>query len=89
VAGELGLQAIYLAQLPSRLAGTLITGGLVNMMFFNFNDRDARLSEISRGWVMGKNARPLFGARWAEMLDEPLVEVRRRYRIVDPARSVS
>lgn len=79
VAGELGLQAFYVAQLPGRLAPALVAGGLVNMILFDFGARDARMRAIVRGWLLGKRARPLFGGRWAELWEEPLDEVRRRY----------
>ena len=83
VAGELGLQAFYLAQLPTRLAGILLSGGLINMMMYNFHDRDRRMTAIASGWMMGKNARPLFGVDWREMWGEQLSDVRARY-LVDP-----
>jgi ubiquinone biosynthesis protein Coq4 len=83
VAGELGLQAFYLAQLPTRLAGILLSGGLINMMMWNFEDRDRRMTAIARGWTMGKNARPLFGIDWRSLWSERLSDVQARYR-VDP-----
>jgi ubiquinone biosynthesis protein Coq4 len=83
VAGELGLQAFYLAQLPTRLAGILLSGGLINMMMYNFDDRDRRMTAIAKGWTMGKNARPLFGIDWRLLWGETLADVRARY-LVDP-----
>ena len=41
------------------------------------------MTAISRGWTMGKNARPLFGIDWRSLWSEPLAEVQARYR-VDP-----
>ncbi len=81
VAGELGLQAFYLAQLPTRLAGILLSGGLVNMMMGNFEDRDRRMTAIARGWTMGKHARPLFGIDWRSLWSEPLSTLQARYRV--------
>jgi ubiquinone biosynthesis protein Coq4 len=43
------------------------------MAFFAFEDRDRRLAALTRGWNLGKAARPLFGVRWAE----PIGYVRR------------
>ena len=88
VAGELGLQAFYLAQLPTRLAGILLSGGLINMMMYNFEDRDRRMTAIAKGWTMGKAARPLFGVDWRAIWSERLADVRARYRVepaLDPA----
>jgi len=81
VAGELGLQAFYVAQIPGRLAPALVAGGLVNMVLFELGERDARMRAIVRGWLLGKRARYLFGARWAEMWGQPLEEVRRLFAI--------
>lgn len=77
VAGELGLQAFYLAQFRAPLAAMLLTVGMVNTLFYAMDDRDARMRAISRGWILGKRARSLFGYRWAERLERPLAEVRR------------
>jgi ubiquinone biosynthesis protein Coq4 len=77
VAGELGLQAFGLAQFPSRLAAVLIAGGLLHAALSDFDDRDARMGEIVRGWLMGKRAQKLFGVRWAEMWERPIEDVRR------------
>jgi len=79
VAGELGLQAFYLAQFPARLSAALVAGGILNALFFDFSDRDARMRSIVRGWLLGKRARPIFGVPWAELWATPLEEVRRRF----------
>ncbi|MDQ3033948.1 MAG: Coq4 family protein [Myxococcota bacterium] len=77
VAGELGLQAFYLAQFRAPLAAMLLAIGMVNTLFFAMDDRDARMRSIVRGWLLGKRARSLFGYRWAERFDRPLADVRR------------
>lgn len=77
VAGELGLQAFYLAQFRAPLAAMLLTVGMANTLFYAMDDRDARMRAIARGWILGKRARSLFGYRWAERLERPLAEVRR------------
>jgi len=77
VAGELGLQAFGLAQFPSRLGALLIAGGLLHAAISRFDDRDARMREIVRGWLLGKRARKLFGMRWGEMWSRPIDEIRR------------
>ena len=81
VAGELGLQAFYFAQIPSRLAGTLLTGGLINMMLWNFDDRERRVEAIARGWTMGRKAKLLLGVRWNELWNEDLGELRARFGV--------
>lgn len=77
VAGELGLQAFYLAQFRAPLAAMLLTVGMMNTLFYAMDDRDARMRAIARGWLLGKRARSLFGYRWAERFERSLAEVRR------------
>lgn len=78
VAGELGLQAFYQAQLPGKLPAAILASGFLNTLLFNFGDRDRRVGEIARGWLLGRRSRPLFGVRWDDYLALPLDEVRRR-----------
>ena len=83
VAGELGLQAFYLAQFQAPLSALLLMVGFANTLFYGMEDRDRRMRAIVRGWLIGKRAEPFFGVRWADMWATPLLEVRRRLR-VDP-----
>jgi ubiquinone biosynthesis protein COQ4 len=82
VAGELGLQAFYLAQFPGGLPSALLAGGFVNTVLYAFEERDERMRAIVRGWLLGKRAKPFFGVRWAELWQAPLVEVRARLGVV-------
>jgi ubiquinone biosynthesis protein Coq4 len=76
VAGELGLQAFYQAQLPGHLPTAILCAGLLNTLLYAFEDRDARMTEIARGWQLGKRADPLFGVRWDKLWSRPLTEIR-------------
>ena len=76
VAGELGLQAFYAAQLGGPLPYAILSAGLLNTVISGMDDRDRRLDAVGRGWLLGRRARPLFGVRWAEHLARPLSEVR-------------
>ncbi len=76
VAGELGLQAFYLAQIPSRLSSAILAGGFINTLAYAFPDRDARMRQIVRGWILGKRAKNFFGVEWASLWTTPLDEVR-------------
>lgn len=77
VAGELGLQAFYAAQIPGKLPIALLAIGFLNAFLFAFDDRKRRLDAITRGWLMGKAARPFFGYRWADKWAMPLAAVKR------------
>lgn len=76
VAGELGLQAFYAAQLPGRLPIALLAMGMLNTLIYADDDRDPRMQAIARGYRLGKSARPLFGTDWASLWSTPLEEVR-------------
>jgi ubiquinone biosynthesis protein Coq4 len=81
VAGEVGLQAFYLAQLPARLAPLLLSVAMANTFLYRFDDAGPRMDAIAAGWRLGRAARPLFGVRWAELWEQPLAEVRARLAI--------
>ena len=78
VAGEAGLQAFYLAQFPARLASILLAIVFFNTFLYRFDEKDARMDAIVRGWQLGKTARQLIGVRWDELWEQPLAEVRAR-----------
>ncbi|MCP3105125.1 Coq4 family protein [Myxococcus sp. K15C18031901] len=78
VAGELGLQAFALAQVGSPFALGILTGGLANTLLYAFSEREARMRALTRGWVLGHRARPLFGVPWRRYWASPLEEVRAR-----------
>ncbi len=76
IAGELGLQAFYAAQLPGRLPELLLAGGLLQAAFWAEDDFRPRLAAIVHGWEIGSHAKPLFGVRWDSLWNTPLTEVR-------------
>jgi len=81
VAGELGVQAFYLAQFTSPLPVMLIGVGMLNALVRDMDDAGRRVQAIARGWLLGRRAEPLFGLRWAERWDQPLEELRRERSI--------
>ncbi|MGZ3441929.1 MAG: Coq4 family protein [Polyangia bacterium] len=78
VPGELGLQAFYQAQLPGKLPTAILAAGFLNTLVYSFGQRDVRMREIARGWLLGRRSRPLFGVRWDDYLALPLDDVRAR-----------
>ncbi|MFT3765333.1 MAG: Coq4 family protein [Minicystis sp.] len=80
-AGELGLQAFYLGQFPSRVAAGILTMGFANTLLFEFDDAERRMDAIVRGWVLGRRARRLLGVDWKSLWSVPLEEVRARFAI--------
>jgi ubiquinone biosynthesis protein Coq4 len=86
VPGELGLQAFYLAQLRTPLALVVIAAMMLRGLRYTDTDVSTCMDEITRGWHMGKAARPLFGVDWAALWSMPLADVRARLDLViDPA----
>jgi ubiquinone biosynthesis protein Coq4 len=75
--GEMGLQAFYLAQFPN-LLGLFLLGIAHFRVLTHERASYARLmEETTRGWLLGKRARSLFGVRWDAWWDRPLADVRR------------
>jgi ubiquinone biosynthesis protein Coq4 len=81
VSGEAGLQAFYLAQFPTRLAAVLLSILFANTFLYAFDESDARMDAITRGWALGKRAEQFLGVRWADLWALPLPEVRARLRV--------
>jgi ubiquinone biosynthesis protein Coq4 len=80
--GELGLQAFYLAQMPARLSLILMAAGFIHSALFDVNEKERRMSEIFRGWQMGKKAKALFGVDWSRYWSMPLTEVREHFALI-------
>lgn len=81
VPGELGLQAFYLAQMPHHLAPLILAGGLLQAGTSALAQRNLRMREIVRGWLLGRAAAPLFGVPWDELWAVPIAEIQARYRL--------
>lgn len=75
-AGEGGLQAFYLAQVRGPLALILMAGILLNGLRQPPEEVVRRMDAITRGWTMGRAARPLFGMKWTALWAQPLAQVR-------------
>lgn len=76
VAGELGLQGFYAAQISGNLPITILALGMLNTLFYAFEDRHRRLDAIVQGYRLGRRAKPFFGVQWAALWSTPLSEVR-------------
>jgi ubiquinone biosynthesis protein COQ4 len=79
VAGELGLQAFTMAQLGTPLGYVILAAGMLGTLFFERDDGDRRMEAITRGWQLGRRARPLFGADWDAMFTWPIEQVRAHF----------
>jgi ubiquinone biosynthesis protein COQ4 len=87
IAGELGVQAFYLAQIPTHFSVAILTGGLLNLVASEngLAAVDARMSAVAHGFQMGKRAKPLFGLDWPSLFSRDLTELRTDLHIAEPA----
>jgi ubiquinone biosynthesis protein Coq4 len=72
--GEIGLQAVHLAQFPYPLATMLVANSLMSSTLFAPTELPKLLGSIARGWEMGETARSLFAQRWEEGWEKPLLQ---------------
>lgn len=80
---ELGLQAVYAAQLPGQLAPILIAGGLLRAALWRQHEFKACLATVARGHALGKACRPLVGIEWQNLWHLTPLEVRRHLGIAE------
>jgi ubiquinone biosynthesis protein COQ4 len=76
VPGELGLKAFELAQTRRTMAGILIAGGFLKCLLQTPDELDELLDNISRGYRMGLQSKPLLAQKWEENWDKSLNEWR-------------
>ena len=75
IPGELGLQAFMLAQINTPLA--LVTIGLMTLRkLYDGEGIDAMFDHVTRGWQMGRRAKPFFAQRWERGWSRRLAEWR-------------
>jgi ubiquinone biosynthesis protein COQ4 len=72
VPGELGLKAFELAQTRRTMAGILIAGGFLKCLLQTPDELDQLLNNISRGYRMGLQAKPLLAQKWEANWDKSL-----------------
>lgn len=85
VAGELGLQAFYLAQLQGPLPVVILAAGMLNTLVKAMDDAPRRMEAITAGWQRGRAAAPLLAVDWQQALHEPLADLRQRLGVVPVA----
>ncbi len=76
VAGELGLQAFYVAQTRRTMSVVLTAGGLLSTLIKSPEHLNRVLDHISQGYRMGMNAKPFLAQKWEENWDKALSEWR-------------
>jgi ubiquinone biosynthesis protein COQ4 len=81
--GEIQLEAFYVAQLEvSKFWLGLLTKNLLKSLLYDLDAATSYMEAITKGWTMGKTARPLFGIDWDALWETPIDEVRANLNIV-------
>lgn len=82
ILGEIQLEAFYVAQLEvSRFWLSLLAKNLLKAVVYDIEVSNNYMDAIAKGWVMGKQAKPLFGIPWNTLWKTPLAEVRNSLNI--------
>jgi ubiquinone biosynthesis protein COQ4 len=79
--GEIGLQAVHLAQFPYPLATMLVANSLMSSTLLYPEGLPSLLQAIAQGWQMGETASSLFAQKWEEGWDKPLTKWRSELNI--------
>ncbi len=80
--GEIQLEAFYIAQLKlSRFWLALMTKNLLKSLLYDIEVTDRYMSVITKGWMMGNVAKPLFGVNWTDLWATPIEEIRASFNI--------
>jgi ubiquinone biosynthesis protein COQ4 len=83
ILGEIQLEAFYVAQLyASRFWLALLAKNLLKAVVYDVEASDRYMDAITQGWVMAKQAKPLFGIRWNTLWEKPLEDVRTSLNII-------
>ncbi|WP_013324574.1 Coq4 family protein [Gloeothece verrucosa] len=85
ILGELQLESFYVGQLyATRFWLALVAKNLLKVVIDDIEKSTQYMDAITRGWIMAKQAEPLFGIQWNLFWETPLDEVRRSFNIILP-----
>ena len=77
IIGEIQLEAFYVSQLQaSRFWLALIAKNLLKSVVYDIERSAEYMDAITQGWIMARQAKPLFGIDWKSLWSTPLDEVR-------------
>ena len=83
ITGEIQLEAFYVAQLyASRFWLALLAKNLLKAVVYNVEVAGQYMDAITQGWIMAKQAKPLFGLQWNTLWNEPLEDIRTSLHII-------
>jgi ubiquinone biosynthesis protein COQ4 len=83
ILGEIQLEAFYVAQLHcTRFWLALLAKNLVKAAIYDVDVSTKYMDAMTKGWLMGKQAKPLFGIEWNLLWDSPLENVRASFNTI-------
>jgi len=84
-AGEIELEAFYVAQIyPSPTFLALLAKNLMKTALEDLELCEQHMNALSRGWMRGKQAKPLFGIQWNTQWEIPLEQLRTQLNLNQP-----
>jgi ubiquinone biosynthesis protein Coq4 len=84
-AGEIELEAFYVAQIyPSATFLALLAKNLMKTALEDLELCEQHMNALSRGWMRGKQAKPLFGIQWNTKWEIPLEQLRTQLNLNQP-----
>ncbi len=82
ILGEIQLEAFYMAQLyATRFWVALLAKNPIKAVIYDIEVSTRYMDAIASGWLMAKQAEPLFGIEWNQLWEEPLENVRASLKI--------
>ena len=54
---------------------------MLNTLLRSMDDLEPRMNAITRGWLLGRRAKPMFGVDWKGQLSRPLEDLRRELNL--------
>ena len=83
MAGETKLQSFVAAQLhTSRFSFAMLAKNLLKTAVEDLELAQLLMDSLATGWVMGKQAQPLFGIQWDKLWDIPLTQLQLQWNIL-------
>lgn len=84
VIGEIQLEAFYVAQFEiSRFWLALLAKNLLKAVAYDIENSTQYMEALTRGWSMGRKAKPLFGINWNSLWTTSIQEVRFSLNLLD------
>lgn len=83
--GEIELEAFYTAQIyPSPIFLALLAKNLMKTAIEDTELCSQHMNALSRGWIRGKQAKPLFGIQWNTKWEMPLEDLQTQLNLNQP-----